>query len=206
MDYLSLLDITGFVVGLFYLYFEYRASIYLWIASIIMPLVDMFLYYEAGLYADFVMSVYYCLAAVYGWCAWKYSSKTPAHNGNGEAGITEVKSEKPITRFPLRRVLPVSCVFAVVWVLIYYILVEFTNSDVPVTDSFTTALSVIAMWALACKYVEQWLLWLVVDAVCTVLYVYKGIPFKALIYGIYTLVAVAGYLKWKKMASLSQPK
>ncbi|MBR2017874.1 MAG: nicotinamide mononucleotide transporter [Prevotella sp.] len=201
MDYLSLLDITGFVVGLFYLYFEYRASIYLWIASIIMPLVDMFLYYEAGLYADFGMSVYYCLAAVYGWCAWKYSSKTPAHNGNGEAGVPEVKSEKPITHFPLRRVLPVSCVFAVVWVLIYYILIEFTNSDVPVTDSFTTALSVIAMWALARKYVEQWLLWLVVDAVCTVLYVYKGIPFKALIYGIYTLVAVAGYLKWKKMAA-----
>ena len=68
------------------------------------------------------------------------------------------------------------------------------------TDSFTTALSVIAMWALAKKYVEQWLLWLVVDAVCTVLYVYKGIPFKAAIYGLYTIVAVAGYLKWKKMA------
>ena len=75
----------------------------------------------------------------------------------------------------------------------------FTNSTVPVADSFTTALSIVALWALAQKYAEQWLLWLVVDLVCCILYVYKGIPFKAAIYGLYTVVAVLGYRKWLKM-------
>lgn len=196
MEFLTLLDIIGFVVGLAYLYFEYKASIYLWIASIIMPVVDMFLYYEAGLYADFGMAIYYCLAAVYGWCMWKIK---PQPKSDGIAPDSKQQG-KGIRHYPLRQILPAAVVFAAVWLLIYYILVRFTNSDVPVTDSFTTALSVIAMWALAKKYVEQWLLWLVVDAVCTVLYVYKGIPFKAAIYGLYTIVAVAGYLKWKKMA------
>lgn len=199
MEFLTILDIIGFVVGLFYLYFEYKASIYLWIASIIMPAVDMFLYYEAGLYADFGMAIYYCLAAVYGWFAWKLKdaprSSLPA--GDGEKAPTGVGS---ITHFPLSKILPVTMVFIAVWIFIYYILISYTDSSVPLTDSFTTALSVIAMWALAQKYVEQWLLWLVVDAVCTALYIYKGIPFKGAIYGIYTVVAVAGYLKWKKMA------
>lgn len=191
MEYLTFLDVAGFIVGLFYLYFEYKASIWLWLASIIMPIVDIFLYYEAGLYADFGMSIYYCFAAVYGWWAWKTSA-----NRSAEGTVKMV-----ITHFPCRKILPATVVFGIVWLAIYYILITFTDSNVPVTDSFTTALSIIAMWALAHRYVEQWLLWLVVDAVCTVLYVYKDIPFRASIYGIYTVVAVAGYMKWKKMAA-----
>ena len=65
------LDVLGFLVGLVYLYLEYRASIWLWLASIVMPAVDMVLYYQAGLYADFGMAIYYCLAAVYGFVVWK---------------------------------------------------------------------------------------------------------------------------------------
>lgn len=190
MDTLRFLDILGFVCGLAYLYFEYKASIYLWIASIVMPAVDMFLYYKAGLYADFGMAVYYCMAAIYGYVVWRYSGKT-------DDGL---RKELPVTRFPRRFVVPATIAFAVVWLFIYWLLTSFTNSNVPVTDSFTTALSIVALWALARKFAEQWLLWLVVDAVCMVLYIYKGIPFKALIYGFYTVVAVFGYRKWLKLS------
>lgn len=189
MDTLRILDILGFVCGLIYLYFEYKASIYLWVASIIMPAVDMFLYYEAGLYADFGMAIYYCLAAVYGYVMWKF----PRKNKEG------LQVESPVTRFPKRHILPVAVCLAAVWLFIYWILTAFTNSSVPVTDSFTTAFSIIALWALARKYAEQWLMWLVVDAVCTLLYIYKGIPFKAAIYAFYTIVAVFGYRKWLKL-------
>lgn len=189
MDTLRILDILGFVCGLVYLYFEYKASIYLWVASIIMPAVDMFLYYEAGLYADFGMAIYYCLAAVYGYVMWKF----PRKNKEG------LQVESPVTRFPKRHILPVAVCLAAVWLFIYWILTAFTNSSVPVTDSFTTAFSIIALWALARKYAEQWLMWLVVDAVCTLLYIYKGIPFKAAIYAFYTIVAVFGYRKWLKL-------
>ena len=187
MDTLRFLDILGFVVGLIYLYLEYRASIWLWLASIVMPAVDMVLYYRAGLYADFGMAIYYCLAALYGWAVWRW----------GHVG-TE-KREIPITHFKASLILPVSVILLCVWYLIYYILTRYTNSTVPVTDAFTTALSIVALWALARKYAEQWLLWLVVDAVCTWLYVRKGIPFKAAIYGLYTVVAVLGYRKWLRM-------
>ena len=184
MDTLRLLDILGFVVGLVYLWLEYKASIWLWLAGIIMPAIDLFLYYKAGLYADFGMAIYYCLAGIYGFLAWKCFKPS----GN--------KKELPITRFPEKLILPAAVIALALWAAIWWILVRYTDSTVPVADAFTTALSIVALWALSRKYAEQWLIWLVVDLVCCVLYVRKGIPFKASIYGLYSVVAVLGYRKW----------
>ncbi|MCR4583938.1 MAG: nicotinamide riboside transporter PnuC [Prevotella sp.] len=186
MDTLRFLDVLGFLVGLVYLYLEYKASIWLWLASIIMPAVDMVLYFKAGLYADFGMAIYYCLAAVYGWAVWTFGKK------KGQAAGAAL----PITHFKQRLIVPTTIVMAGLWFLIWWFLSRHTNSTVPVTDAFTTALSIVALWALARKYAEQWLLWLVVDAVCLVLYIQKGIPFKAAIYGVYTVFAIVGYRKW----------
>ncbi len=191
MTALRFLDILGFVVGLVYLVLEYRASIWLWLASIIMPAVDMVLYYKAGLYADFGMAIYYCLAGVYGYVAWKW------------LGRTKEKQERPVTHYRRAHILPSVLVFALLWAGIWWILSHWTNSTVPVADAFTTALSIVALWALAQKYAEQWLLWLAVDVVCCILYVRKGIPFKAAIYGLYTVIAVFGYRKWLRMINSS---
>ena len=89
--------------------------------------------------------------------------------------------------------------FLIAWVATYYVLVTWTNSTVPLLDSFTNALSFVGLWALARKYLEQWFFWIVVDAVCSYLYISKGIPFKATLYALYVLIAVMGYFKWKSM-------
>ena len=189
MDTLRFLDILGFVVGLVYLILEYKASIWLWLASIIMPAIDMVLYYKAGLYADFGMAIYYCLAGVYGYASWKWFKKAESQQ----------RTERPITRYKKQHILPSLAAMLLLWFGIRWMLTHWTNSTVPVADAFTTALSIVALWALAQKYAEQWLLWLVVDVVCCILYVRKGIPFKAAIYGLYSVVAVFGYSKWLKM-------
>ncbi len=194
MSTLRFLDILGFVVGLVYLVLEYKASIWLWLASVIMPAVDMVLYYKAGLYADFGMAIYYCLAGVYGYVSWKWFK---------DAAGKRQRAERPVTRYRRAHILPSLAALALLWFGIWWILSHWTNSTVPVADAFTTALSIVALWALAQKYAEQWLLWLVVDIVCCVLYVRKGIPFKAAIYGLYCIVAVFGYRKWLGMISSS---
>ena len=186
---LMMLDILSTVVGIVYIVLEYRASIWLWFASIIMPLIDIVLYLEAGLYADFGMAIYYAVAAVYGFIVWRYGRK----RGQKTAG------EMPVTHYRRKLIIPSAAVFAMAWIGIYGILVRFTDSDVPLTDSFVNALSIIGLWALARKYVEQWLIWIVVDVVCSALYAYKGIPFKAMLYGAYAVIAVFGYVRWKRM-------
>lgn len=188
-DFLLMLDVTATIVGLVYIWLEYRASIYLWIAGIIMPAIDIFLYYSAGLYADFGMAVYYTLAAVYGLLVWKFGKKKGQKDNE----------ELPVTHIRRSLILPATITFLAAWGAIYVILTRFTNTDVPVTDSFANALSFIGLWALARKYLEQWIVWIVVDVVLSVLYVYKGIPFKAGLYALYVIIAIAGYFKWKRM-------
>lgn len=72
---MNFLEIFGTIVGLVYLWLEYRASIYLWIAGIIMPAIYIFVYYKAGLYADFGINIYYLIAAVYGWFFWMWGQR-----------------------------------------------------------------------------------------------------------------------------------
>ena len=193
-DWVRVTDIAGTVLGLIYLWLEFKANIWLWLVGIIMPIVHGYTYLGSGLYADFGMEVYYVLAAIYGFIVWKLGTKKEG----------DKKREKPITHFKAQAIVPVALVFAALWAGIWWILVTFTNSTVPVLDAFTTSLSMVAMWALAQKWVEQWLLWLVVDAVCCGLYIYKGIPFTAGLYGFYTIMAVLGYRNWLRLMRKQQ--
>lgn len=182
MDYI---EITGSLVGLLYLYLEYKASIYLWFAGIIMPFIYIYVFYKAGLYADMGINIYYLIAGLYGWFVWL---KQP-----------DKKQERLVTQTPSEIIFPLIIIFIVFFVAISFLLIRFTDSTVPYGDAFITALSVIGMWMLAYKYLEQWLVWLVVDVVCCILFIYKGLYPTTILYGLYAIIAVFGYLKWKKM-------
>lgn len=186
------LDMLTTILGLIYIWLEYRASIVLWVVGIIMPALDIYLYYSHGLYGDAGMACYYTIAAVYGYIVWRWGKKQQ----NSQQAL-------PITHMPLRLYLPVALFFFAAWGATYYVLVTWTNSTVPVLDAFTNALSFVGLWALAHKYIEQWFFWMLVDAVCCVLYVQKGIPFKAGLYGLYVIIAIAGYFKWKQLSKQS---
>ena len=188
-----IIEILGVVVGLVYLWLEYRASIHLWIAGIIMPAIYLFVYYDAGLYADFGINVYYLLAAVYGWWVWKYGHPKDS------------RSELPITSMPRRKWAKAALMYGVAQLVIAWILVRFTDSNVPWCDAFTTALSIVAMWMLARKYLEQWLVWIVVDVVSVALYLYKDLFFTAGLYMLYAVIAVFGYWNWKRLMDEERP-
>ncbi len=184
---MNALEIIGTLIGLLYLYFEYKSSIYLWITAIVMPAIYIAVYYNAGLYADFGINIYYLFAAIIGWVYWIY--KQDKHE----------EKKFPITRTPLHYYLVFIAIFFVAFALISWILITYTDSDVPVLDSFTTALSIIGMWMLTKKYVEQWLIWILVDVVSAGLYIYKELYFTAGLYALYTVIAIFGYINWVKL-------
>lgn len=192
------LDIFTTILGLVYIWLEYRASIALWIVGIIMPALDIILYWQHGLYGDSAMAVYYTFAALYGYAVWKWGVRLNVFRKECTASKNQSK-EVSISHMPLERYLPVGIFFLLAWAATYWLLSRYTNSTVPVLDGFTNALSFVGLWALSRKYIEQWLFWIVVDGVAAYLYIIKGIPFKALLYGLYIFIAVLGYLKWQKM-------
>ena len=179
------LDIVTTVLGLAYILLDYKASVWMWLVGFLMQALGMVLYYQKGLYADCGMEFYYLSMTVYGYWKWVRGSVS--------------KESLPISHFPKRLVLPWLLLIAAVWGVIYWLLITFTNSNVPLADSFTTALSIVGIWALAHKYLEQWFIWIAVDVVTCALYFYKDIPFKASLYGLYVVIAVFGYFKWKKL-------
>ena len=187
---LDWLDILTTILGLIYIWLEYRAHIALWVIGIVMPALDIYLYWSHGLYGDAGMACYYTLAGCYGLFVWKFKK------------TRKEKKSLPIVFMPQSQYLPALLFFLVSWGVIYYILITWTNSTVPLFDSFTNAMSFVGLWALARKYVEQWIFWIVVDVVCSFLYIQKGIPFKAMLYGLYVVIAIAGYRKWRSIAKI----
>ena len=186
------LDLTTALLGLAYIWLEYRASIWMWLVGFVMQALGIVLYYQKGLYADCGMEFYYLAMTVYGYLAWRGISRR-RHRSSADT-----PSPTPITHFPRCLILPWVLLILTLWAGIYTLLVCLTDSTVPLADSFTTALSIVGIWALARKYLEQWWIWLAVDAVTCGLYFYKGIPFKASLYGLYVVIAIAGYHKWRK--------
>lgn len=182
------LDILGTLVGLVYIYQEYKASIWLWVTGIVMPVIYMFVYLDAGLYADFGMQVYYTLAAIYGLVIWKWGKQK-----------NQEQTPIAISHIRLSVCIQSAIFFLVAWAALYLILIHCTNSNVPVLDSFGNALSFVGLWWLARKYIEQWWIWIVVDIELAALYVYKDIPFTASLYAVYVVIACLGYRKWRTM-------
>ena len=185
------LDIVTTILGLAYILLEYKASLWMWVVGFAMQSLGIVLYYQKGLYADCSMEFYYLTMTVYGYWRWV-------------RGKRKMRKELSIRHFPKRLVFPWLTVIAAVWAVIFWLLVTFTNSTVPLADSFTTALSIVGIWALAHKYLEQWFIWIAVDVVTSILYFYKDIPFKASLYALYVIIAVFGYYNWRRLMHSQQ--
>ena len=179
------LEVAGAVIGLVYLWLEYRASVWLWAAGIVMPAIYIFIYAKSGFYADMGINIYYLLAGIYGWAVWLRRGE------NGE--------ELPISHTPHRLIAPLTLLGIACWGVILFILLRYTDSTVAFGDSFTTAASIVALYMLARKYAEQWIVWIVIDVVCCWLYISKGLYPTAILYGLYSLLAIFGYRKWLKL-------
>ncbi len=194
MDFIAAhwLDITTTALGLAYILLEYKANVWMWVVGFAMQSLGIVLYYQKGLYADCGMEFYYLAMTVYGFVAWmRHKQKT---------------ADLPIRHMPKNTALVWIGIGLGAWLVIYLILSNFTNSTVPIPDAFTTAFSIVGIWALARKYLEQWFVWIVVDIVTSVLYYHKDIPFKASLYALYVVIAVLGYFKWRKMMEKTEPQ
>ena len=182
---MSTLDIIGTILGFLYLWLEFRTSAWMWVVGCIMPAIYIVVLYQAGIYADCGMEVYYFLAGIYGLIIWL-------------RGKTESGTKVEISRTPRKMYTWLALVFVILFVAIAAFLRECTDSRVPYIDSFTTSLSIIAMWMLSRKYLEQWWVWFVVDAASSGLYIYKGVYGRSLLYAVYTVMAIYGYYLWRK--------
>ena len=142
-------------------------------------------YYQARLYLDSSLQVFFLALSLYGWYEWLYGGQN--------------KDVLPISRLPRVAIPYLVTIGLLATATMGYAVVHLRpDASIPYLDAATTATSLIAQWMLARKYLENWLVWIAVDPVYTGIYVYKGLYLTAFLYLLITLMAVQGYLHWKR--------
>ncbi|MDX1627083.1 MAG: nicotinamide riboside transporter PnuC [Fulvivirga sp.] len=183
---IDLLEFSGLVFGLLAVYFLIRENILTWPSGIAYVLVSFVIFWQQKLYADFALHIFFLVLNVYGWWYWVRGGKK-----------TDQMDVPVSTTSPT--VLILLLVLSVIGIAVTgYFLQNFTDAAVPYWDSATTVLSLTGMWLTARKKIENWYFWFVVDILATGIYFYKGIYFYATLYLIYIVLAIIGYLAWKK--------
>ncbi len=178
-------EILALISGLIYIFFSIKQIIWLWPLGIISSALQLIVFFEKGIYADMSLQAYYVLISFYGWYSWRFgkpknAKKLPVIKMNQLSWIIFIIST------------------LLIFVIIRFVLVNFTNETVPNLDSLTTALSITGTVLLARKFIENWLVWVVVDVISTGLYIYKEIYYLSALYFVLTVLAIVGYVSWKK--------
>lgn len=180
------IQIFGVLTGILYVILEVKQNRFLWPLGIITSAAYIYIFFTGKFYADMGLQVYYVLISIYGWYYWS--------RGGEKSG----KGELPVVRINRQQLILLFLTFAFSWVLIYFVLDRYTDSSVPLGDSFTTALAIVATWMLTRKIIEQWFLWIIANVVSIALYIYKGLYPTVILYAVYAGMAVYGYLEWKR--------
>lgn len=176
----------GAIIGILYLYYEYKASMKMWPVGILMSSFYIYVFIDSKFYAFAIINMYYIIAGIYGWINWHRSK-------NG-------KNNVEILRAPKRYYIPLLVAIGLIFCLVAYLLQTYTDSPVPYGDSFVTTLSIVAMWMLAQKWAEQWVLLIILNMFSVGLYFWQDLYPTSAMYFVYSIVSIFGYIRWRRIA------
>jgi nicotinamide mononucleotide transporter len=208
-DWLSnnYIELFGAVTGIIYVIFEIRQNIWLWPVGIMTSAVYIWVFFTSRFYADMSLQGYYLVISCIGWYWWTRKKKEGRRDAETEGRRDEEDKEVlHVTRIDFKTSLILTLVFLFLYLLMYYVLSRFTNSPVPVWDSFITSLSIVATWMLARKIYEHWYLWIVVNFVSVALFLIKGLYPTLILYVVYGVMSFVGLIEWEKTITAKSAK
>lgn len=177
-------EIIAVTFGLASVWFAKRENILVYPTGIVSVLIYVYICFFAKLYADMGINFFYFLMSVYGWYIWTRKDST-----RSVLKISRCNRVMNLINFSAGIIL---------FILLSYILANFTDSDVPVWDSLTTAIFIVAMWLMARKKVENWIAWMLGNIISIPLYFYKGLVFTSFQYAVFLILAILGYIEWER--------
>lgn len=184
LSILQWLELAAVTLAVLYLLLAIRQNIWCWAAAAISTALYLFIMYEARLYAESALQVFYLAMAAYGWYEWRFG-------GSRHEGVQ-------VTTWPARNhVVAVLVVFALV-LASGGLLQRYSDAALPFADAFTTWGAVVATWMVARKILENWVYWFVIDSVSVYLYLSRELYFTAVLFVAYLVMIVFGYRSWKR--------
>ncbi|MDO4229924.1 MAG: nicotinamide riboside transporter PnuC [Capnocytophaga sp.] len=199
--HLVVLEIIGVIFGFLSVWFAKKGNIWVYPTGIVSTVIFTYLLAVYTLWGDMLINFYYTIMSVYGWVLWSKSSTDHIH----------VNVSKT-TRHDLL-ICSLLALFSLVLVTTVYYFKPFIKNSFSMTDIslgfqyfskseyvdiLTTAIFLVGMWLMAKRKIENWLFWIVGDVISVPLYAYKGLFFTSFQYGLFTIIAIFGYIEWKK--------
>jgi nicotinamide mononucleotide transporter len=183
LEQTSWLEWIGFFSTIACIYLAARENIWNWPVSILSIVISALLFFQNQLFGDFILQFYFLFTAFYGWWFWIKKKQ---------------ENERPIVKIGLVHWVVAIAAIIVLTVILGYLLDQFTPTNVPYEDGFCTAVSFVAQMMLTRKILENWILWIFVDICYVPLLIYKQLNLYAVLYAILVVIAIVGYLDWKK--------
>jgi nicotinamide mononucleotide transporter len=183
------LEIWGAVTGAVCVGLQVKQNIWNWPIGIANNVLYIIVFWRSGLFADCGLQVFYIIISVYGFLSWRRGS--------------EQHSELKVSGVTLSHATWIASATALSTLVIAWFLKTQTNSNVPWGDKTTTSLSLAAQYMMSRKILENWWIWNLANVISICLFIYKGLYPTALLYGVFFVMCVAGYIGWRK--ELAQP-
>lgn len=189
----SWLEIIAVIFGLLSVWYAKKANILVYPTGIVSVVIYVYICLHAQLYADMGINAFYFLMSVYGWIMWTRK--------------VDKSKQRPITLLN-RKDWFISGGMFVFSLIFIFLLLKYLKADddsywsnnVPYIDIFTTSVFIVGMWQMAMKKVENWIFWIIGDVISVPLYFYKGLVFTSLQFFVFLIIAVLGYIEWKRLA------
>ncbi|WBL22673.1 nicotinamide riboside transporter PnuC [Zunongwangia sp. HRR-M8] len=180
------LEATVFIFGIASVYFSKKENILVYPTGLVATIITVYLLFKAEYYGDMMMNFYYSVMSIYGWINWARKK-----DGTPLLPISRTNKKEKIIGFGL---------FVLTMLVTFGVYKAFGREieTANYIDIFTSGIFFTAMWYMAIKKLENWTLWIFADLITVPLYAYRGLGVLALQYIIFTVMAVQGYLVWKR--------
>ncbi|MBO9490638.1 nicotinamide mononucleotide transporter [Endozoicomonas sp. G2_1] len=185
---MAILEWIAVLTGLSYTVLAARGNIWCWPAALVSTVLYTYIFYDFYLWMDSLLQVYYFAMAIYGWLCWRNRQEI------------SVNEEIVIKSWHWHKHSLVIGGLAVISLVVGWLMASFTPAHFPYMDAATTVFSVFATYLIAQKVLENWLYWLVIDAVSIYIYLEKGLQPTAFLFALYTMIVCFGYWHWLTLA------
>jgi nicotinamide mononucleotide transporter len=186
------LEIVAVIFGLLSVWCAKKDNIWVFPTGLISTSIFVYLLWKWVLWGDMMINGYYFIMSIYGWYHWTRKE--------GETVAFPISKTSPSEK----RIAIILFIFTVAFViLVYYFFDKFTTWYAYV-DTFITGIFFVGMWLMAKRKVENWIFWIIGDLISIPLYFAKGYTFTSFQYLVFTVVAIFGYLEWKKISNNAQ--
>jgi nicotinamide mononucleotide transporter len=178
----SLIEILAVLFSIIYVALAAKENIFCWVAAFVSVSLYIYICFEAKLYAETALQIFYFIMAIWGYFSWKNNKK-----------------KLTISEWSIKKHLKIIFFGTLITFILGFVFSTFSKAEMPIIDSFTTVFSILATYMIVKKVLSNWLYFIIIDLASIYIYFSRDLHLSSILFLLYTIIAVYGYIKWSRL-------